>query len=154
VDNQQNSRRPAAEQKMAVLRQLVATMTDQDAPPERRQNAKQSLLKIGDHSIVGLLKEVVEKTQDDTVLTDAIDVLGFLPVTPDVTDTLLRLLWCESSAVRQSAIRALSRIGDLRAASVLSVIVADSHNPDTIFDAGDGDLAKRSLDKILLRARF
>ena len=154
VDNQTNRRRPAVEQKMAVLHQLVATMTDEDAPPERRQNAKQSLLKIGDHSIVSLLKEVIEKTQDDQILTDTIDVLGFLPATPDVTDTLLRLLWCESSAVRQSVIRALSRIGDSRVASVLSVIVADSGNPDTIFDAGDGELAKRSLDKIALRARL
>lgn len=154
MDIQQNSRRPAVEQKMAVLRQLVATMTDKDALPERRHNAKQSLLKIGDHSIVGLLKEIVEKAQDDATLVDAIDVLGFLPVTSDVTDTLLSLLWCESPVVRQSVIRALSRIGDPRVASVLSVIVADSSNPDTIFDAADGELAKWSLDKILLRARL
>ncbi len=151
LDKQQSKQASAEQQKMDVLRQLVTIMTDKDMPLERRRNAKQSLLKIGNHSIVGMLREILEKTQDDTILTDAIEVLGFLPLTPDVADTLLMLLWCQSPTVRQSAIRALSQIGDSKAASVLSVIIVDSQSPDTIFDAKDGELAKESRDKILLR---
>lgn len=151
MDKQQSKQSSVEQQKMDVLRQLVTIMTDKDMPLERRYNAKQSLLKIGNHSIVGILRESLEKTQDDTILTDIIEVLGFLPLTPDIADTLLMLLWCQSPAVRQSAIRALSQVGDSKAASVLSVIVADSQNPDTIFDAKDGQLAKQSRDRIILR---
>jgi len=153
LGTQENKQWSAAEQKAAILRQLVATMTDMDAPPEQRLNAKQTLLKIGNHSIIGALKEIIEGTQDDTILIDTIDVIGFLPATPDVTETLLRLLWCQSPTIRQAAIRALSRVGDSNVASVLSVIVADSYNPDTIFDARDGELASQSRDRILLRLR-
>ena len=151
MDKQQSKQSSAEQQKMDVLRQLVTIMTDKDMPSERRYNAKQSLLKIGNLSIVGMLREILEENQDDTILTDTIDVLGFLPLTPDIADTLLMLLWCQSPAVREAAIRALSQIGDSKAASVLSVIVVDSQNPDTIFDAKDGELAKQSRNKILFR---
>jgi len=107
LNKQQSKQASVEQQKMDVLRQLVTIMTDKDMPSERRHNAKQSLLKIGNHSIVGLLRETLEKTQDDTILTDVIEVLGFLPLTSDVADTLLMLLWSQSPAVRQSAIRAL-----------------------------------------------
>lgn len=153
MDNQHINQSSAEQQKSAVLRQLVSIMVDKNVPEERRHNAKQSLLRVGNHSIVGVLKEIAETTEDDRILTDTIEVLSVLPLTPDVTGTLLALVWCQSPTVRQSVIQALSRITDSKAASVLSVVVTDSQNPDTIFDVKDGELARHSRDKILFRLK-
>ena len=48
--------------------------------------------------------------------------------------------------------QALSRVGDQEVAAVLTVVISESQDPDTIFSAIDGELAEQTRDAILRRA--
>ena len=147
-----HSRASAAEEKEQILRKLVGIVLDSTSPADDRLNAKQTLRRIGDDTIGDVLGRAVEESDNVTVIADAVEVLGFLPPTTGAKSALLRLLWHESAEVRQSALRALSRVGDHDVATVLLVVMSDSNNPSSIFDNTDGQLAQQARGAILRRA--
>jgi len=148
----QSVRSSSEQQKTEVLRKLVTVLVDSYSPSEDRQSAKYSLQRIGDYTIVGTLGEVVEDSNDDTTVADVTEVLSFLPATSNVRTSLMRLLWSDSPTVRRSAMQALSCVGDKQVAAVLTVIMSESQDSATIFDATDGELAQQTREAILRRA--
>ena len=148
----QSVRSSSEQQKTEILRKLVVVLVDSDTPPEDRQSAKYSLQKIGNYTIVGTLGEAIEDSNDDTTVADVTEVLSFLPATSNVRTSLLRLLWSDSPTVRRSAMQALLRVGDGDVAAVLAVVMSESQDSATIFDATDGELAQQTRQAILRRA--
>jgi len=148
----QSVRSSSEQQKTEILRKLVAVLVDSDTPPEDRQSAKYSLQRIGNYTIVGALGEVIEESEDGTIIADATEVLSLLPATTNVRTSLMMLLWHDSPTVRSSAMQALSRVGDEEVAAVLTVIMSESQDPATIFNATDGELAQQTREAILGRA--
>jgi len=144
---------PLGQQKIEVLRNLLAIMIDSNASPDYRQAAKRSLEHIGDLSIVDMLGQIVEAQSDDQIISDASELLGFMPTTPGTETSLIKLLWHDSPEVRRKAIQSLARVGDQRTASILGVIVSDSQDSATIFDTAEGALAEQARRAILRRSR-
>lgn len=145
--------RPSSEQqKTEILRKLVTVLVDSDTPSQDRQSAKNSLHRIGNYTIVSTLGEVIEESKDSTVIADATEVLSLLPATANVRTSLMMLLWNDSPTVRRCAMEALSRVGDEEVAAVLTVVMSESQDPATIFNASDGDLAQQTREAILRRA--
>jgi HEAT repeat protein len=145
--------RPSSEQqKTEILRKLVTVVVDSDTPSQDRQSAKNSLQRVGNYTIVGTLGEVIEESKDSTVIADATEVLSRLPATANVRTSLMMLLWNDSPTVRRCAMQALSRVGDEEVAAVLAVIISESQDIATIFNATDGDLAQETREAILRRA--
>lgn len=141
------------QQKTQILRQLVAAMVDTNNPEKERQSAKRSLLRIGNHTVVGILGEVIENSERDAaVVSESTEVLGLLPATPAVRTSLTTLLWHDSFVVRRAAMNALAQLGDDQTAAVLNVIMSESEDPATIFEASDGQLARQTRDTILGRS--
>lgn len=138
--------------KTDVLRSLLAIMLDASMSTDQRQAAKQSLQHIGDLSIVDTLGKIVEQSDDSQSIADASEVLGFTPVTAGTETSLIKLMWHDSSAVRRTAMQSLARVGDRRSASILHLVVSDSQNPATIFDAAEGTLAEQARQAILRRS--
>ena len=66
-------------EKAQVLRKLVGIMLDSSSAAGDRLDAKRSLRRIGNDTIVDTLGEAVEANNDVTVVADAAEVLGFLP---------------------------------------------------------------------------
>ena len=139
------------QQKVEILQNLVALMVSADAPPDQRGCAKQSLRRIGDESIVEPLGRLADESNEDTVVSDCSEVLGFLPVTASVRTSLMQLLWHDSPEVRKTVMRSLARVGNKDVAAVLAVLIADSKDPATIFGADDEVLAKRVRNGLLGR---
>ena len=148
----QSVRSSSEQQKTEVLRKLVTVLVDSDTPSEDRQSAKCSLQRIGDYTIVGTLGEAIEDSNDDTTVADITQVLSLLPATSTVRASLLRLLWSDSPTARRSAMQALLRVGDRDVAAVLAIVMSESQDPATIFDATDGELAQQTREAILRRA--
>ena len=148
----QSVRSSSEQQKTEVLRKLVTVLVDSDTPSEDRRSAKYSLQRIGDYTIVGTLGEAIENSNDDTTVADITQVLSFLPATSNVRASLLRLLWSDSPTTRRSAMQALLRVGDRNVAAVLAIVMSESQDPATIFDATDGELAQQTREAILRRA--
>lgn len=148
----QSVRSSSEQQKTEVLRKLVTVLVNSDTPSEDRQSAKYSLQRIGNYTVVGTLGEVIEGSNDATIVADVTEVLSFLPATSNVRTSLLKLLWSDSPTVRRSAMQALLRVGDRDVAAVLAVVMSESQDPATIFDATDGELAQQTKEAILRRA--
>jgi HEAT repeat protein len=141
----------ARQQKTEVMRNLLALMVSPEASPDERDAAKQSLRHIGDDSIVEALGRMVEESDNDVVVSDCSEVLGFLPVTAGVTTSLVRLLWHDSPQVRRTVMQSLARVGNRTVAAVLAVLITDSKDSASMFDATDEALAKRARSAILGR---
>ena len=150
--DEQNRRSSVEQQKVEVMRNLLALMIDNAETPDRREAAKHSLRRIGDVSIVGSLAQVIEESNSEAAVSDATEILGFLPATANIRTSLIRLLWHESPDVRRAAMQSLARIGNKEVASVLAVIISDSKDPATIFDVTDGNFAKQVRSRILRRS--
>jgi len=144
---------PLGQQKSEVLHSLLAIMIDSNASPDRRQAAKRSLQRIGDVTIADTLGQIVEAQSDGQIISDASDLLGFMPITPDTETALIKLVWHDSPEVRRAAIQSLARVGDQRIASILGLVVSDSQDPATIFEAAEGALAEQARRTILRRSR-
>jgi len=147
-----HSRASAVDEKQQILRKLVGIVLDSTSAADERMDAKHSLRRIGNDTIVDALGRAVEESDDVTVVADVAEVLGFLPATMGAKSALLRLLWHDSAEVRQAALQALSRVGDQDVATVLLVVMSESNNPASIFDLTEGQLAQQARASILRRA--
>ena len=139
------------QQKTEVMQNLLALMASADASPEQRTQAKNSLRRIGDETLVEPLGRMVEECDEDVIVSDCSEVLGFLPVTAEVRSSLVKLLWHDSSDVRQTVMRSLAHVGNKDVAAILAILIADSQDAGNIFDAADETLAKQARDAILGR---
>jgi HEAT repeat protein len=146
-----DARSRVQQQKSEIIQNLLALMVSADASPEQRSQAKHTLRRIGDETLVEPLGRFVEDSNDDAVVSDCSEVLGFLPVTGRVRASLVRLLWHDSPAVRTSAMESLSRVGNKDVAAVLAILISDCQEPTSFFAADDETLAKRTRNAILGR---
>jgi HEAT repeat protein len=146
-----DARAQVRQQKTEVVQNLLALMVSVDATPEQRLQAKNSLRRIGDMTLVEPLGQVLEESDEDVVVSDCSEVLGFLPVTAAVRMSLVKLLWHDSPEVRKTAMQSLARVGNKDVAAVLAVLIADCKDAANIFDADDEILAKRTRNAILGR---
>lgn len=146
-----DARAQVQQQKTEVMQNLLALMVSTDVSPEQRSQAKSSLRRIGDETLVEPLGRIVEESDEDVIVSDCSEVLGFLPVTAEVRSSLVRLLWHDSPDVRRTAMRSLAHVGNKDVAAVLAVLIADSKDAANIFDATDETLAKRTRNAILGR---
>ncbi len=137
------------QQKTEVMQNLLALMVSTDASPEQRSQAKSSLRRIGDETLVEPLGRIVEECNEDAVVSDCSEVLAFLPVTAGVRSSLVRLLWHDSPDVRRTAMQSLSHVGNRDVAAVLAVLIADCTDAANIFDATDEALANEARSAIL-----
>ena len=146
-----DARSRVQQQKSEIMQNLLALMVSADAPADQRSQAKNTLRRIGDETLVEPLGKLVEDSNEDAIVSDCSEVLGFLPVTGQVRTSLVRLLWHDSATVRKSAMQSLARVGTKDVAAVLAVVIADCKDAASFFAADDETLAKRTRNAILGR---
>jgi hypothetical protein len=148
-----DARAQVHQQKTEVMQNLLALMVSADASAEQRTQAKNSLRRIGDETLVEPLGRMMEESDEDIIVSDCSEVLGFLPVTAEVRTSLVRLLWHDSPDVRKVVMQSLARVGNKDVAAVLAVLIADCKDTaaNNIFDGADETLAKRTRNAILGR---
>ena len=139
------------EQKLEVLKELVAIVSDADNAKAKRGKAKQALCKIGDERVVALLEERARQSADETILTDIVEILTALSPAEEALVALIRLVWHDWPQVRRQAIRALGQKGDWRVARLLEQVITASADPQSIFEEEDARLAEEACQRIEAR---
>lgn len=140
------------QQKAEVMQSLLTVVLDDQASAQDRAEARSSLRRIADGSVIETLGRIVDETPDDGLLTELSEVLSGVVNSTDTIAPMIQFLWHDAAEVRHAAMKSLSRSGSKEAAGAMAILLSDSRHGGTIFDSSDERLARRSRDSILGRA--
>jgi HEAT repeat protein len=120
---------------------------------QKRQRVKARLIRIGGESLIDLLEEALQDTNDTEVHLAIMEILVTLPSFERLQKTLAGYLHHPSPAVRRLAIAALGGIGDKDAIYFLSAVVRDGDESTQLLRPEDAGLACEAIAKIRERTR-
>ena len=126
---------------------LIGVLVDPHRSKDERQRAKESLIRIGDESLIPKLDKALKASSDDQARVDIVEVLAALPPCQKLQITLLAYRHLVPS-VRRRAIVALGDVGDEKAIYYLSEAAREGDQPGQLLTLEDSRLAREAIKKI------
>jgi HEAT repeat protein len=139
---------PPEEKRRLARYELIQILLDNRRPREERLRAKECLIRIKGESMIPMLEQALNATNDTKVHLHIVEILAFLLPCKPLQDTLIGCLHHISAPVRRRAIVALGNIGDRRTIFYLSGLAREADALQNLLGPEDAHLAREAIRKI------
>jgi HEAT repeat protein len=137
-----------AEKRRQAAVTAMDRLVDVRRPPEERQQAKESLVRISDELLIPALDQALQESKNDRVRVDIVEILASLPPSNKSQTTLLGYIHHVSPSVRRRAIIAVGDVGDEKAIYYLNEVAREGDEPGQLLTLEDAQLAREAVQKI------
>lgn len=139
---------PEPEKRQLLRAEVAGYILDQIHSSAERRRVKNALIYLGGESLIPLLDQALEKTNDAKIHLDIVEILVTLPSGKQLQNILIRCIHHISSPVRRLAIIALGDIGDREAIFFLGKVAHEGQQPNQLLNLEDTRLALEAIEKI------
>jgi HEAT repeat protein len=151
VEEAEKRTAPMEEKRRQARYDLTQALLDETRPWKERLNAKACLMRIKGASLVPILDQALDATNDSRVHLHIMETLVRLPPCNELQNVLLGCIRHPSPPVRRLAIKALGNFADREAIFYLSEVAREAQEPDQLLTQEDADLSLEAIEKIRRR---
>jgi hypothetical protein len=148
VEEAEKRTAPMEEKRRQARYDLTQVLLDETRPWKERLNAKACLMRIKGASLVSILDQALDTTNDSGVHLHIMEILVRLPPCKDLQNVLLGCIRHISPPVRGLAIKALGDFADREAIFHLGEVAREGQEQDQLLTQKDADLALEAIEKI------